>query len=354
MEFGIGMFGDLAFDDHSQKFQSVSQKYQEIVEQVKLADETGLDVFALGEHHRADYSVSSPEILLAALSTVTKRIKLASGVTVLSSSDPVRVYQNFASVDLLSGGRAEIIAGRGSFIESYPLFGFDLRDYESLFEEKLDLLLQINQHEKLTWTGKHRAPLQNQTVHPRAERMLPVWIAVGGTPESVHRAARLGLPLIVAIIGGQPRQFAPLIQYYKDLYLHYGHDVDQMQIGVHSHTFITASESDLTSAYFPYYAAQMDRVGRSRGWSPYTKHQFMGGLTRDGALYMGEPNKVAEKIIDAIEIFGLTRFIAHMDVGGPTHASMMKSIELFATKVVPQVKKAISSDGSVLGYGIKT
>lgn len=342
MEFGIGMFGDLFFDHQTQKFQPVSQKYSEIVEQIKLADEAGIDVFALGEHHRADYSVSSPEILLAALSTVTKRIKLASGVTVLSSSDPVKVYQDFASVDLLSNGRAEIIAGRGSFIESYPLFGYNLKDYESLFEEKLDLLLKINQNEILTWSGKHRAPLYNQTVHPRAEKPLPIWIAVGGTPESVHRAARLGLPLIVAIIGGQPKQFKPFFDYYRDLYSQYGHDINQMQVGVHSHCFITSSEEELISSYFPLYAAQMDRVGRSRGWSAYTKHQFMNGLTKDGALYMGEPNLVAEKIIQTIEMFGLTRYVAHMDVGGPSHALMMKSIETYATKVIPQVKKALS------------
>jgi probable LLM family oxidoreductase len=342
MEFGIGMFGDLTFDETTQKFQSVSQKYGEIIEQVKLADELGIDVFAIGEHHRADYSVSSPEILLAALSTVTKRIKLASGVTVLSSSDPVKVYQDFASVDLLSNGRAEIIAGRGSFIESYPLFGYDLKDYESLFEEKLDLLLQINTHEKLTWSGKHRAPLNNQTVHPRAEQTLPIWIAVGGTPESVHRAARLGLPLIVAIIGGQPKQFKPFFDYYKDLYVKYGHDVNNMQVGVHSHAFLTTSKEELVDGYFPYYAAQMDRVGRSRGWSSYTKHQFISGLNHDGALYMGEPNLVAEKMIQSIEMFGLTRYVAHMDVGGPSHAQMMKSIELYATKVIPQVKNALS------------
>lgn len=342
MEFGLGMFGDLTFDESSQKYQLVSQKYKEIIEQVKCADQLGIDVFALGEHHRADYSVSVPEIILSALSTVTNRIKLASGVTVLSSSDPVKVYQDFASIDLLSSGRAEIIAGRGSFIESYPLFGYDLKDYESLFEEKLDLLLKINTNENLTWTGKHRAQLNNQTVHPRAEHPLPIWIAVGGTPASVQRAARLGLPLIVAIIGGQPNQFIPLINYYKELYVKYGHDKTKMQIGVHTHTFLTDTKEELLEGYFPNYAAQMDRVGRSRGWSPYSKNQFISGLTKDGALYMGEPNLVAEKIIQTIEMFGLTRYVAHMDVGGPSHDKMMKSIENYATKVIPQVRKAIN------------
>lgn len=343
LEIGIGMFGDLTFDQESQKFQSTSQKLNEIVEQVRLADELGIDVFAIGEHHRQDYSVSSPEVILAALSTVTKRIKLASGVTVLSSSDPVKVYQDFATVDLLSGGRAEIIAGRGSFIESYPLFGYDLKDYESLFEEKLDLLLKINTTEKLTWSGKHRASLVNQTVYPRAQRPIPVWIAVGGTPESVYRAARLGLPLIVAIIGGQPRQFRPLIEFYKEEYLKHGHNPDEMQVGVHSHTFVTDSDDQLIQKYFPYYAGQMDRVGRSRGWAPYSIQQFLGGLTKDGALYMGEANLVAEKIIETIEMFGLTRYVAHMDVGGPPQKDMMKNIELFGTKVLPQIRKAFEN-----------
>lgn len=343
LEIGIGMFGDLTFDQKSQKFQPTSQKFNEIIEQVKLADNLGIDVIAIGEHHRPDYSVSSPEIILAALSPVTKRIKLASGVTVLSSSDPVKVYQDFATVDLLSDGRAEIIAGRGSFIESYPLFGYDLKDYGSLFEEKLDLLLKINTTETLTWSGKHRPPLHHQTVLPRAERPLPIWIAVGGTPESVYRAARLGLPIIFAIIGGQPRHFKPLIEFYKEEYKKLGHDPEGIQIGVHSHTFVTDSDDHLIQNYFPYYAGQMDRVGRSRGWAPYSIQQFLGGLTRDGALYMGEPNLVSEKIIETIEMFGLTRYVAHMDVGGPPHKDMMKNIELFGTKVVPQIRKAFEN-----------
>jgi probable LLM family oxidoreductase len=307
-----------------------------------LADDLGIDIFALGEHHRADYSVSSPEVVLAALSTVTKRIKLASGVTVLSSSDPVRVFQNFSTLDSLSEGRAEIIAGRGSFIESYPLFGYDLRDYESLFEEKLDLLLKINDEEKVTWAGKHRASLHDQAIFPQPKQKLPIWIAVGGTPESVHRAARLGLPMILAIIGGQPEHFKPLVDYYRKLYASYGHDPNKIQIGVHTHTFVSDSKDKITNEYYPYYAAQMDRVGRSRGWSPYSIHQFTAGLSSDGALYMGNENEVAEKIHQTIEMFGLTRFVAHMDVGGPTHAQMMKSIELYGNSVIPQVKRALS------------
>lgn len=340
MELGIGMFGDLTFDKQTNKFQPVSQKLNEIIEQVKLADELGLDVVAMGEHHRPDYAVSSPETVLAALSTVTKNIKLASGVSVLSSADPVKLYQDFATIDLISNQRAEIIAGRGSFIESFPLFGYDLKDYNELFEEKLDLLLKINENETLTWNGKFRAALDEQTIHPRAERKLPVWIAVGGTPESVVRAAKLGLPIIFAIIGGMPKQFKPLIDFYKQQYIQFGHDPEKMQIGVHSHAFLADSQQELLDNYYPYYAAQMDRIGKTRGWAPYTKMQFQGGMSPEGALFMGDPEQVADKIIKTIEMFGLTRFVAHIDVGGPTHAEMMKTIELFGTKVIPKVRKA--------------
>ncbi|MBA5630211.1 LLM class flavin-dependent oxidoreductase [Moheibacter lacus] len=340
MELGIGMFGDLTFDNEKQQFQSNSQKFKELIEQIKLADEIGIDVLALGEHHRPDYAVSTPEIVLSALSTVTKNIKLASGVSVISSADTVKLYQDFATIDLISGQRAEIIAGRGSFIESFPLFGYDLKDYNELFEEKLDLLLKINQNENITWEGKLRAPLENQTVYPRAERELPVWIAVGGTPESVLRAAKLGLPIIFAIIGGMPKQFKPLIDFYKENYKVYGHDVSKMQIGVHSHTFLTDSDDELLANYFPYYAAQMNRIGKSRGWSSYTKMQFQGGMSPEGALFMGEPNKVIDKMMATIEMFGLTRFVAHMDVGGPSHKEMMRAIELYGTKVLPEIRKA--------------
>jgi probable LLM family oxidoreductase len=341
MELGIGMFGDLTFDKQTRKFQPAKQKLNEIIEQVKLADELGIDVFSIGEHHRADYAVSSPEIILAALATVTKRIKLGSGVTVLSSTDPVKVYQDFATVDLLSNNRAEIIAGRGSFIESYPLFGYDLKDYNSLFEEKLELLLHLNENEVINWEGKHRAPIVNQTIYPQPERKLPVWIAVGGTPESVLRAARLGLPIIFAIIGGMPRQFKPLIDFYKENYKIYGHDVEKMEIGVHSHTFVSDSQEELIRHYYPYYAAQMDRIGKDRGWQPYTKTQFEGGMSPEGALFMGDAHQVAEKMIQNIELFGLTRFIAHIDVGGPSHMDMMKAIELYGSKVLPEVRKAV-------------
>lgn len=341
MEFGIGLFGDLTFNKEKGAYQSSKERLSQIVEQVKLADELGIDVLSLGEHHRPDYAVSSTEIVLATLAGVTKNIILGSGVTVLSSADPVKVYQDYATLDLLSNGRAEITAGRGSFIESFPLFGYDLKDYATLFEEKLELLVHLNTNEVINWSGKHRAAIVNQTIYPRPERKLPVWIAVGGTPESVMRAARLGLPIIFAIIGGRWKQFCPLIDLYKSQYAAYGHDYDAMQIAVHSHSFIADSKAELTANYFPYYADQMNRIGRDRGWSPYTQMQFEGGMSPEGALFMGDTNQVAEKIIETVEYFGLTRFVAHIDVGGPTHKDMMKTIELFGDKVIPQVRKAV-------------
>ncbi len=336
------MFGDLAFDKVTGKPQDTGQKLREILEEVKLADEVGLDVFGLGEHHRPDYAVSAPDIVLAAAASITRNIKLMSTVTVLSSAEPVNVYQNYATIDQISGGRAEIGVGRGSFIESFPLFGYNLKDYETLFEEKLDLLLKINRQEVVNWSGKLRAPMENQTVYPRAvnKGQLPIWVAVGGTPESVLRAAKLGLPLILAIIGGVPSQFKPLMDFYKDQYLAHGHDPAQMQVGIHSHTFIS-EEEPVNDAYFENYAAQMDRVGAGRGWPPFSKHQYNGGRSKDGALFIGDPAAVTDKILRMHELFGLTRFIAHMDVGAPDHSLMMKSIELFGTRVAPEVRKAI-------------
>jgi probable LLM family oxidoreductase len=345
MELGIGMFGDLSFDTQTGKPSDAGMKLQEILEEIKLADEIGLDVFGLGEHHRRDYAISSPEIVLAAAASITKRIKLTSTVTVLSSAEPVKVYQDFSTIDLISNGRAEIGVGRGSFIESFPLFGYDLKDYDQLFEEKLDLLLKINENEVVNWKGKLRAPLINQTVFPRAGNngKIPIWVAVGGTPESVLRAARLGLPLMVAIIGGMPKQFLPLIEYYKQQYVKNGHDAKQMQFGIHSHTFVSES-ADVADNYFTNYAAQMSRIGKERGWPPYTKAQYEGGRSKEGALFIGSPAEVIDKIMYMHEMFGITRFIAHMDVGAPDHKQMMKSIELFGTKVAPEVRKVLTTD----------
>ncbi|PWD99533.1 LLM class flavin-dependent oxidoreductase [Marinilabilia rubra] len=338
MELGIGMFGDLTFNNQNNNFQSPKERLNEMIEQVKLAEKLGLDSFVLGEHHRPDYAVSSTEMVLSALATATSKIKLASGVTVLSSADPVKVWQDYVTLDLLSNNRAEIIAGRGSFTESFPLFGYELKDYNQLFDEKLDLLLKLNRQESITWEGKFRAPLKEQTIYPRPERPLPVSIAVGGTPESIQRAARLGLPIMFAIIGGMPRQFKTLVDFFKEEYLKHGHDEEKMEIGVHSHTFLTKSRDELLENYYPLYAAQMDRIGKERGWPPFTRRQFLAGMSPEGALYMGEPNEVADKISNTIEMFGLDRFIAHIDVGGPKHKDLMKSIELYGSKVVPQLR----------------
>lgn len=339
MELGIGMFGDLAFDQNTGKYRDAGIKIREILEQVKLMDELGIDVFAMGEHHRADYAVSSPEIVLAAAASITKNIKLASGVTVLSSSEPVKVYEDFATLDLISDGRAEIFVGRGSFIESFPLYGYSLNDYEELFDEKLELLLKINAEENVSWTGKLRAPMQNQTVYPRAKNngKIPIWRAVGGTPQSVLSAAQLGMPLVVAIIGGMPIQFKNLIEFYKQEYLKAGYDEAEMQIAIHSHTFVS-DEKEVVDGYFNNYKSQMDRIGSSRGWAPYTKMQYEGGRAKDGALFIGNANEVADKINYMKEIFGITRFIGHMDVGDPANDVMMKSIQLFGDKTASQVR----------------
>ena len=342
MEFGIGMFGDNHYDEHGKPL-SAGERLRELIEEIKLMDEVGIEFFGIGEHHRPDYAVSVPEVVLAAAATVTKKIKLGSAVTVLSSSDPVRIYQSFATLDQLSNGRAELMAGRGSFIESFPLYGYDLNNYNELFDEKLDLLLKINRQERISWKGKFRAPLDDQIVLPRAvNNHLNIWVAVGGTPESVVRAATHGLPVVFAIIGGNPAQFKPLFQYYKELYEHFGHNKSKFQVGVHMHSFFGDNSKQTADAYYPVYSAQMTRVGASRGWPPFTRPQYEQGRGKDGAYLFGDAAEAVDKILYLHELFGLTRFSAHMDVGGPSHAMLMKSIEIFGTKIAPQVKAALS------------
>ncbi|HMP86093.1 MAG TPA: LLM class flavin-dependent oxidoreductase, partial [Lacibacter sp.] len=305
--------------------------------------------FGIGEPHRPDYAVSTPEIILAAAAPIPRRIRLGSAVTVLSSTDPVRVYQQYATIDHLSNGRAEITAGRGSFIESFPLYGYNLNDYEVLFEEKLDLLVRVNREERITWKGTMRPALQNQQVLPRAAQAegLPIWVAVGGTPESVLRAARLGLPVIFAIIGGAPVQFQPMFDYYRKAYRQLGHDESRMQTGVHMHCFFGDDSNQVANDYYLHYAAQMDRVGSTRGWPPYQRRQFDFGRSRQGALVIGDANEAVDRILLLQEQLGLTRFAAHMDVGGPPHAALMKSIEIFGTKVAPAVRKALQRQEAV-------
>jgi probable LLM family oxidoreductase len=339
MELGIGMFGDNHYDS-SGKPLSPGQRLKEMIEEIKLMDEVGLDFFGIGEHHRPDYAVSVPEIILAAASTVTKKIKLGSAVSVISSSDPVKLYQSFATIDLISDGRAELMAGRGSFIESFPLFGYDLQDYDDLFEEKLELLLKINKENPISWKGKFRAALNNQQVLPRATNdNLDVWIAVGGTPESVLRAAKYGLPVVFAIIGGDPSQFKPLFDYYRKAYDHYGHPKEKFRVGVHMHAFFGEISKEVADYYYPVYSSQMDRVGKTRGWPPFQRNQYDTGRSAKGHLVIGDVNEAVDKILYLKELFGLTRFSAHMDVGGPAHDKMMKSIEIFGTKIAPAVQK---------------
>ncbi|WP_291122080.1 LLM class flavin-dependent oxidoreductase [Empedobacter sp. UBA7620] len=341
MELGIGMFGDLHIDSKTGYTQTPQQRMSEIIEEVKLMDEIGLDFFGIGEHHRPDYAVSSPEIILAALSTVTKNIKLGSAVSVISSTDPVKLYQDFASVDNLSNGRAEIMAGRGSFIESFPLFGYDLNDYDALFDEKLRLLLDLNKNEVINWRGNFRMPIINQSVYPKpVQEKLPIWIAVGGTKSSIVRAATLGLPIIFAIIGGNPADFNYLFEIYKQVYIENGHDIKTMQIGVHMHSFFGEDSEKVAEEYFPIYGAQMNRIGASRGWPKYTKPQFDYGRSTNGHLIVGDASLAVDRILKYQEMFGLTRFSAHMDVGAPNHLDMMKSIEIFGKDILPKVKEA--------------
>lgn len=341
MELGIGMFGDLHIDPKTGYTQTPQQRTSEIIEEVKLMDEIGLDFFGIGEHHRPDYAVSSPEIILAALSTVTKNIKLGSAVSVISSTDPVKLYQDFASVDNLSNGRAEIMAGRGSFIESFPLFGYDLNDYDALFDEKLRLLLDLNNNEVINWRGNFRMPIINQSVYPKpVQEKLPIWIAVGGTKSSIVRAATLGLPIIFAIIGGNPADFNYLFEIYKQVYIENGHDIKTMQIGVHMHSFFGEDSEKIAEEYFPIYGAQMNRIGASRGWPKYTKPQFDYGRSTNGHLIVGDASLAIDRILKYQEMFGLTRFSAHMDVGAPNHLDMMKSIEIFGKDILPKVKEA--------------
>ncbi|HEY7771233.1 LLM class flavin-dependent oxidoreductase [Longimicrobium sp.] len=342
MELGIYTFAEVAPDPVTGRTVNAAERLRDLMEEMELADQVGLDVFGVGEHHRPDYAVSSPAVVLAAAAERTKRIRLTSAVTVLSSDDPVRVFQDFATLDLLSGGRAEIMAGRGSFIESFPLFGYDLQDYDALFSEKLELLLKLRESEHVTWSGRHRAPLAGQGVYPRpVQEPLPVWIAVGGTPQSVVRAATLGLPLAVAIIGGMPEQFAPLVQLYRDAGARAGHDATKLPVSINSHGYIADSSRQAADEFYPPYADVMTRIGRERGWPLTTRQQYEAQLTRRGALVVGSPSEVIDKILFQHEIFRHERFLLQFSIGTMPHRQIMRCIELFGTEVAPAVRKAL-------------
>jgi len=337
MELGLATFGDV------HPGTTPERRMRELLEEIRLADELGLDVFAVGEHHRPDYAVSAPAVVLGAGAAITERIRLSSAVSVLSSDDPVRVFQQFATVDLLSGGRAEIMAGRGSFTESFPLFGQDLKDYDELYSEKLQLLLAIRDQVNVTWSGRHRAPLDGQGVYPRpVQDPLPVWIAVGGSPESVVRAGTLGLPLTIAIIGGQPERFVPLVELYREAATRAGHDPSTLPLAINTHAFVGATVEEADAAFMRTYLAVMNKIGRERGWPPSGPDQFRALRSPRGALAVGSPEEVAEKILFQHELFGHQRYLAHMSLGAVEHRDVLRSMELFGTEVAPVVRAEVA------------
>lgn len=343
MEIGVYTFADIGQHPTTGENVDARQRMLNLMEEIELADQLGLEVFGIGEHHRPDYAVSSPGVILGAAAARTNKIRLSSAVTVLSSDDPVRVFQQFATIDLLSGGRAEIMAGRGSFIESFPLFGYNLEDYDALFTEKLEMLLQLNKSERINWQGKLTQTIKDRGVYPRpVQDLLPVWVAVGGTPESVVRAAQLGLPMALAIIGGQPARFAPLTKLYRDVFKQSGHDAAGLQLSINSHTYISDTSQKARDEFYPPYAAVMNRIGRERGWPPSSREQFDASTGKTGALLVGSPQEVIEKILFEYELFGHTRFLAQMSIGALPHSLALKSIELLATKVAPEVRKHLA------------
>ena len=341
ISFGLDTFGDMSLDDNGNP-KSAGQVLRDLVEQAKLADQLGLNTFNIGEHHRDDFAVSSPSTVLAAIASVTKNIRLGSGVTVLSSDDPVRVYQQFATLDGLSNGRAEITAGRGSFIESFPLFGYELENYGDLFEEKLELLVELLKEKPVTWSGSMRASLTNQEVYPKTESgAIPLRVGVGGSPESVIRAARLGIPMALAIIGGDPARFAPFRKLYADALTQLGSE--QLPVSIHSPGHIAETDQEAIEDQWPHYEKMFGRIGRERGWGPTTKMHFISEV-QGGSMYVGSPEKVAKQIVHAIRSVGAERFDFKYANGPMPHSKLMRSIELYATQVVPMVKEMLVSE----------
>ncbi|WP_027161099.1 LLM class flavin-dependent oxidoreductase [Mesorhizobium sp. WSM1293] len=339
MELGLYTFADVSPQPGPGAI-GPHERLRNLIEEIELADQIGLDVFGLGEHHRPDYAASAPVVALAAAAERSKRIKLTSAVTVLSSDDPVRVFQQFATLDLLSGGRAEIMAGRGSFIESFPLFGFNLEDYDELFAEKLGLLLAIRDSVKVTWSGNLRAPINDRGVYPRPfQDRLPVWIAIGGTPQSAARAGALGLPLALAIIGGEPARFAPLFDLYREAAKRAGSDPAGLATSINVHGFIAETTEQAADDFYGPQAEVMNRIGRERGWGPTSRAHFDQSRGATGALFVGSPEQVAEKIVAQHKIFGNDRFLLQMAIGTMPHAKIMKAIELYGTRVAPIVRK---------------
>lgn len=338
MEIGIDSFASAMYGS----LLSGADAMEQLLDRIAAADEAGLDVFGIGEHHKKEFLDSAPAVILSAAAARTKNIILGSAVKVLSTDDPVRVYQSFATLDLISKGRAEIVVGRGSAIESYPLFGFDLRDYDALFAEKLDLLLQIRDTEFITWSGKFRPALENQPIYPRAlQEKLPVWLGVGGTPESFVRAGSLGLPLMVAVIGGQTERFRPLVDLYREAGAKAGFSPEELKVGLHSPGYVADTNEKAIAEYYPGYADQWTKLGKERGWPPVTRAHFDAMVVPGGVLVVGGPEQVAEKLMrHSKALGGIDRFTFQMDNAGLTHQQLMNSIELIGTKVIPLIKKS--------------
>jgi probable LLM family oxidoreductase len=345
MQIGVDSFVAAPVDGVSHTVVEPARHLSELLEAIMLADEVGLDVFGIGEHHRREFLDSAPTVILAAAAVRTRRIRLTSAVTVLSAADPVRVFQEFATLDLLSNGRAEIVVGRGSFIEAFPLFGFELEDYDSLFAEKLDLLLNIRENMHVHWSGKHRAALTGQGVYPRPlQNPLPVWLGVGGTPSSFTRAGALGLPLMVAIIGGEPHRFRPLIDRYRLASLRAGHPPDQLKVGIHSLGYVAEDAAKAADDFFPGYARSFSEIGKERGWPPVTRAHFDALLGPTGALIVGDPEIVAEKILRLNEsLGGISRLTFQMSVAALPHTKLMRAIELLGMRVAPLVRTELAS-----------
>lgn len=342
MEIGVYSFAEVSLDAGSGRAAAAEQRLRHLVEEIELADRVGLDVFGVGEHHRPDYAVSAPAVVLAAAAARTSRIRLTSAVSVLSSDDPVRVFQQFATLDLLSGGRAEIMAGRGSFVESFPLFGYDLRDYDDLFAEKLELLLALREAEHVTWSGRHRPPIPGLGVYPRPlQQPLPVWIAVGGTPTSAARAGVLGLPMALGIIGGEPARFAGLVEFFREAARRAGHEPPP--VGISSHGFIAETREQAIEESFEPVASVMNRIGRERGWPPMTRQDYEASATLRGANFVGSPRDVAEKILHQHELFRHDRFLLQLSVGPMPHEKVLRAIELLGTEVAPLVRAELDA-----------
>lgn len=343
MEIGISTFVETTPINGSGETYSHAERLRQVVEEIKLADAVGLDVYGVGEHHREDYAASTPAVVLAAAATQTQNIILTSAVSVLSSVDPVRLYQEFATLDGLSNGRAEIMAGRGSFIESFPLFGYDLNDYNELFAEKLDLLLHLQKNEFANWEGKFRPSLDHLGIYPRpVQKELPIWIATGGTPQSSLRAAELGLPVVFAIIGGNPLYFARLAQMYIQAGTAAGHSLEQLKIGSHSHGFIAKTDEEAADKFYPSLAYGMNKIGRERGWGLYNRAAFDEARSKDGALFVGSVETVAQKIINLRKNVGVTRFFLHVPVGSMPHEDVLESIRLLGEEVAPIVREEVA------------